>query len=230
MAKFKVDTTVLTDRALKLNGLTSRIKSLQDSVNRVTVNLSSCSYYDQFSSALRKVYIDIQTLSNNVQYFSKVLILMLGTVILFSTVSGCSLKKEALVIPKEEAVEARGKELTNVLQAILKERKFNGKSIEWDGIQATLVRDELDDKNILDGRSGLFEVKEIDTATGITLYSFSTPNNEDLFSEGSLPVVDNPEEYILKSSNRYLSLKKQDITNYDALAEESSTDTQLIEL
>ncbi|HEX2945648.1 MAG TPA: hypothetical protein VHT96_06810, partial [Clostridia bacterium] len=47
---------------------------------------------------------------------------------------------------------------------------------------------------------------------------------------GSLPVVDNPEEYILKSSNRYLSLKKQDITNYDALAEESSTDTQLIEL
>lgn len=120
--------------------------------------------------------------------------------------------------------------LSDVLKAVSEDRLYDKKSILWDGSKMQVITDELDSGDILDGRFGPFMRVKIETALGITLYSFSTMHNKELFSGSWNPAADNSEEYSIETENRYLSLKKYRKDEYGLLLEVFSKDAGLIEL
>jgi len=119
--------------------------------------------------------------------------------------------------------------LNDILQAISEDKPYDGKSIMWDGSKIHVIEDELDSKDILDGRSGPFMIERIETSLGIELRSFCTMHNSELISGLEFPDVDSSGEYRIETFDRYLSLKKYGKEEYESLLEALSRNSGLIE-
>lgn len=117
----------------------------------------------------------------------------------------------------------------NVIKAIQEDRKNDEKSLIWDGNQATIIQDELDSENIMDGRSGEFRIYNLQTAAGITLPCFVSKNNSELGQYQDHLLVNDECEFKVETSNRYLSLIKLDINAYNEKKNSSLNDPLLIE-
>ena len=120
--------------------------------------------------------------------------------------------------------------LSSVLHAISEDKFYDKKSILWDGSTMQVITDELDSKDILDGRFGPFMTIRIETLLGINLYSFCTIHNNDLFSSSAVPDANNSEEYRIETENRFLFIKKHKKDECESLQKAFSDDVRLIEL
>lgn len=87
-------------------------------------------------------------------YISEVMMLKILVISLLSfCLSGCSVSSQKI----------SSSEFENFKTLISEEEKNNKQGVNWDGKSASIVTDELDDTNVLDGRSGEFYYEFIET-------------------------------------------------------------------
>ena len=96
---------------------------------------------------------------------------------------------------------------SNFHELLAQDKEGDRKSIEWNAVtkKATLVKDELDNKSILDGRGyGLYNKVDIDEE-----YQFTYKDNEK--PEKKFKVLNNnPSNYILSSANQRIEIQEID--------------------
>lgn len=153
----------------------------------------------------------------------------------FIFIAGCSIpsitgsnnKPDPLQAIPEPNIEPN--ELT-ILEAIAQDKEYDKKSIVWDGEKAVIIYDQLDSRDILDGRAGPFWHEHYDTKLGISLEVADTGLNSSLFDRGQYPLTDSEEEFMVETPERYLSVIKSDPDSYGLLEDEFSKDTELMEV
>ena len=118
----------------------------------------------------------------------------------------------------------------SILEAISQDKEFDGKGIMWDGDKVKIIDDELDSKDIVDGRSGPFALERVETKLGVTLTIFNTPYNSNLFDSEHYPATDTEEEYMVETPERYLSVRISNSDSYSRLEDELTKDTELVEV
>jgi hypothetical protein len=128
-----------------------------------------------------------------------------------------------------ETVSENENDPVDVFQAIAEDKEFDGKSLIWDGEKAQIVDDELDSRDVLDGRYGEFELVTLETGIGFDLVLPKTSHNSDLFMSSEYPPVDTDDEFSIETQDRFLSLKKEGAGTFDQKAAELSSGGGLME-
>jgi|GEM_PF-1794410 len=159
-------------------------------------------------------------------------LLMISALICISF-SGCFIPDKANKgnrnVPPDETGVTNINGHIDIHKAIAEDKEFDGKSIIWDGKTAKIVNDELDIRDVMDGRYGEFELVTLETGLGFDLFIQNTGQNSDLFMSDKYPPSDNADEYSIETPGRFLSIKKESPGTFDRKTSELSSDKDLTE-
>lgn len=137
-------------------------------------------------------------------------------------------KGNGTVLPDEPGIYNNNDQV-DILQVIAEDKEFDGKSVIWDGEKVQVVDDELDNRNVMDGRYGEFEFVTLKTKLGFDLVLPNTGHNSDLFLADKYPVIDTDDEYNIETPGRFLSIKRESIDSFNQKEAELLSDQELIE-
>lgn len=93
-----------------------------------------------------------------------------------------------------------------MVEAIQADKKYDRKSVYYDGQNILLKGDTNDRETSIKGKDEVIENVEVTTQCGIEFNGVITKYNEDLLRESDYIVEDSEDKYIVESKSRYLSI------------------------